>query len=371
MLDHDPLHREFGDFLRSLTFYIRFRLHHWGLRFEKVKNFVVDVLLAKRGANTSVFVHFSVIVLAISVLAAGGFITSGSVVSGSYPGVAANPLVAGATTVADSGIISSSITPVTVISDKPRDKVLEHEVKAGETVSSIAQEFGVSENTILWENDLISSSKLTAGGKLRILPVSGVEHKVVGGDTIYSIAKTYQANSQGILDFPFNDIGDDFSLKTGQILIIPDGAPPEKPKQAPTQYLASAQQNISITNLGSAQFIWPASGLMAQYFSWYHPGLDISNMAGGPITASDAGTVTVAGWPDNSGYGNRIVVDHGNGFTTLYAHLSVISVTPGQKVSKGQVMGMMGSTGRSTGTHLHVEVRQNGSALNPLSVFGK
>lgn len=370
MLDRDPLHREFGDFLRSLTAYIRFRLHHWGLRFEKVKNFVVDVLLAKRGANTSIFVHLSIVGLSIVVLATGGVISSGSVVSGSFPGVAANPLVAGASAVADSGVISSSITPVTIISDKPRDKVIDYEIKSGDTITSIAAEFGVSENTILWENDLVASSKLTAGDKLKILPVSGVAHEVVGGDTIYSIAKNYQANAQGILDFPFNDVGDDFSLRTGQTLIIPDGAPPEKPKQAPTQYLASAQQNISIANLGSAQFVWPASGLMAQYFSWYHPGLDISNISGGPILASDSGTVTVAGWPDNQGYGNRIIVDHGNGFTTLYAHLSVISVAPGQKVSKGQVMGMMGSTGRSTGTHLHVEVRQNGTALNPLSVFG-
>lgn len=373
MLDHPALPREFVGFCRALYRYIRFRLKHSGLRFEKVKNFIVDVLLAKRGANTSIFVHFSVVLLAIAVLIAGGFISSGAVVSGSYPGVAANPLVAGASAVAEGGVISSSITPVTIISDKPRDKVIEYEVKNGETISSIARDFGVSENTILWENDLTSGTQIKAGDKLRVLPVSGIAYKVEGGDTIYSIAKKYQANAQAILDFPFNDVGDDFQLKTGQTLIIPDGAPPEKPKPAPTQYLAREQQNVTIENLGSAQFVWPATAFqqISQYFSWYHPGIDIANLGGGPIHASDSGTVTVAGWPDNQGYGNRVVIDHGNGFTTLYAHLSVISVSPGQRVSKGQLIGMMGSTGRSTGVHLHFEVHKNGVLLNPLSFLGK
>ncbi len=373
MLDHEPLHREFADFCRALYGYVRFRLNHWGLRFENIKNFIVDVLLAKRGANTSVFVHLSVVVLAIAVLIAGGFISSGAVVSGSYPGVAANPLVAGATTASDSGVITSTITPVTIISDKPRDKTVEYVVKSGDTVSTIAREFGVSENTILWENNLTSGTQISAGDKLKILPVSGIAYKVEGGDTIYSIAKTYQANAQAILDFPFNDIGDDFQLKTGQRLMIPDGAPPEKPKPAPTQYLAQEQQNIAIENLGSAQFVWPATVFqqISQYFSWYHPGIDIANLGGGPIHAADSGTVTVAGWPDNQGYGSRVVIDHGNGFTTLYAHLSVVSVSPGQKVSKGQLIGMMGSTGRSTGVHLHFEVHKNGVLLNPLSFLGK
>jgi len=373
MLDHDPLYREFGDFCKSLWAYIRFRLNRSGLRFEKAKNFIVDVLLAKRGANTSIFVHLSIVGLSVAVLATGGVISSGAVVSGSYPGVAANPLVAGASTVADSGVISSAITPLTVISDKPRDNIVDYEVKSGDTIAIIAQKFGVSENTILWENDLKSSSPLKAGDKIRVLPLSGVAHKVVGGDTIYSIAKTYQANAQAILDFPFNDVGDDFQLKAGQTLIIPDGAPPEKPKPVPTQYLAQSQQNITIQNLGSAQFMWPATAFqqISQYFSWYHPGIDIANLSGGPIRAADSGTVTLAGWPDNQGYGSRVILDHGNGFTSLYAHLAAVYVGAGQRVSKGDVIGMMGSTGRSTGTHLHFEIHKDGASLNPLSFLGK
>lgn len=371
MLDRDPLHIEFKHFLQALVAYIRMRMGSLGMKFEKGKNFLVDVLMVRRGANTALFVHLSVLGLAVAVLVAGGVFSTGSVVSGSYPGVAANPLVAGATTSdTGSGVISSSITPVTIISDKPRDKTVDYEIKGGDTVSSIAQNFGVSENTILWANDLTSTSKLTAGDKLKILPVTGVSHKVEAGDSIYSVAKRYQANAQAIIDFPFNDIGDDFALSTGQTLIIPDGAPPEKPKAAPTQYLAE-QNNVPVADLGSMQFVWPAVGTITQYFSWYHPALDIANLAGGPIHAADSGTVTVAGWPDGSGYGNRVVVDHGNGYTTLYAHMSAIYVSVGQRVSKGDVLGAMGSTGRSTGTHLHIELRKNGTALNPLGIFGK
>lgn len=371
MMERDPIYKEFKQFVIALWAYSKFRLHFTGLKFEKYKNFLVVILMVRRGANTSVFLHFSLILMAIGVLLTGGVFSSGAVVSGSFPGVSVNPLVAGATTESSASdqVISSSITPVTIISEKPRDKAVEYEVKEGDTISKIAEEWGVSGNTILWENDLSSGSKIKEGDKLRILPVSGVEHKVAGGDTIYSVAKKYQANAQAVIDFPFNDVGDDFQLRTGQILMIPDGAPPAKPKAAPTQYLAS--QQIDIANLGSAQFIWPASGLMAQYFSWYHPGLDISNIGGGPILASDSGTVMLAGWPDSYGYGNRVFLDHGNGFTTLYAHLSAIYVSPGQKVNKGDVIGQMGSTGRSTGMHLHIEIRQGGIALNPLGLLGK
>jgi len=370
MLDHDPLHREFVAFVSALGNYIVSRLTGAGLNFEAIKDFVVDVLLSRRGAHTSLFVHASILGLAIVVLAGGGFLSSGSVVSGSYPGVAANPLIAGASDEGSGlGVISSSITPVTVISEKPRDKIIDYEVKDGDTISSIAQEYGVSEETILWENNFSAKTQIKPGQKVKILPVSGVAHKVDSGDTIFSVAKKYQANSQAIIDFPFNDVGDDFQLTGGQVLIVPDGAPPEKPKPAPTQYLA--KQNIPVSDLGTGRFLWPASGDLAQYFSWYHPALDISNLGGGPIRSSDFGVVTVAGWPDGSGYGNRVIVDHGNGYTTLYAHLSAVYVSAGQNVSKGDVIGAMGSTGRSSGTHLHIEIRKDGTALNPLSLLGR
>lgn len=369
-MDHDPIYREFLHFIKALFAYLAARLHKTGLRFEAIKDFVVDILMVRRGANTSLFVHGSILGLAVVVLVGGGVFSSSSVVSGSYPGVPANPLVA--TDGGDDqsvGVISSAITPVTVISDKPRDKTVEHEVKEGETVSSIASDFGVSGETILWENDLSANRLLKPLEKLKILPVSGVAHEVEPGDTVYSVAKKYRANAQAIIDFPFNNIGDDFALTTGDLLIVPDGALPEKPKPAPTQYLA--RENIPISDLGTGRFGWPASGDLAQYFSWYHPAIDISNLGGGPIRASDAGTVTVAGWVDNYGYGNRVIIDHGNGYTTQYSHISATYVTVGQKVSKGDVIAAMGSTGRSTGVHLDFIIRKDGTALNPLGLLGK
>ena len=221
------MHREIVAFFGALAFYFTHRLKIAGLNFEKVKNFAVDILMVRRGANTSLFVHGSILGLAVVVLVTGGIISSGGVVSGSYPGVPVSPLVAGASDdLSSSGVISSTVTPITVISDKPRDKIIDHEVKDGETISEVAKDYGVSEETILWENDLTAKSSIKPGQKLRILPVSGIAHKVVAGDTIYSVAKKYQANAQAVIDFPFNDVGDDFQLTSGQVLIVPDGAPP-------------------------------------------------------------------------------------------------------------------------------------------------
>lgn len=369
-MDYDSIPKEFIAFLTAIARYFATRATQAGSNFEKGKNLIVDILMVRRGANTSLFLHASILVLAVVVLIAGGFFPSTAIVSGSYPGVPANPLVAGATSdFSSGGVISATITPVTIISDKPRDKIIEYEVVQGDTISAIAQNFAVSENTVLWENNLEAGSQIKPGQKLKILPVSGVAHKVVSGDTIYSIAKKYQANAQAIIDFPFNDVPDDFQLATDQLLTIPDGAPPAKPKPAPTQYLA--REDIPVPELGTAQFIWPASGGITQYFSWYHPGIDIANLAGGPVYAADSGTIVGAGWLDNFGYGNRVIIDHGNGFTTQYGHLSAVYVAIGQKVAKGEVIGAMGSTGRSTGNHLDFQIRQNGTALNPLSLLGR
>ena len=364
------MHKEFLEFVKAFASWLSARLKKAGLNFESSKNFAVDILLAKRGANTPAFVHASIILMAVGVLVSGGLLSSTSVISGSYPGVPANPLIAAQDEVlSEQNVISSTITPVTIISEKPRDKIVDYEVKEGDTISSIAQEFGVSEETILWENSLSKNSTLKAGKNLKILPVSGIAHTVVSGDTIYSVAKKYQANAQGILNFPFNDVGEDFQLASGAVLIVPEGAPPAVPKPVPTQYLA--RENIPVeADFGSGQFMWPASGDLAQYFSWYHPALDVSNLGGGPIRVSDSGTVVVSGW-ESSGYGNTIVVNHGNGYTTRYAHMSGLYVSSGQKVSKGDVIGAMGSTGRSSGVHLHFEVRRDGTALNPLSILSK
>ena len=121
--------------------------------------------------------------------------------------------------------------------------------------------------------------------------------------------------------------------------------------------------------VASGAFVWPTSGQISQGFAWYHKGVDIANRSAPDILAADSGTVVVAGWPDNYGYGNRVIIDHGNGYKTLYGHLSKIYVVSGQTVSRGSAIGKMGSTGRSTGNHLHFEVVKNGTYISPLTVL--
>jgi murein DD-endopeptidase MepM/ murein hydrolase activator NlpD len=251
-------------------------------------------------------------------------------------------------------------------------ELVEYEVQPGDTVSTIADKFGISQDSVLWANDMEKSSTLKVGQVLRILPVTGVVHTVKKGETIYSIAKKYglegEAAAQGIVNYPFNTFMDDekFTLAVGQTLIVPDGIMPDKEPVAPQAAIARILTPDAGAVSATGQFVWPAQGTLSQGYKFYHKALDIANHNGGPILAADSGTVIVAGWPDNSGYGNRVMVDHGNGFVTLYGHMSKIRVQVGQTVRRGDVIGDMGSTGRSTGTHLHFEIRRKAGGLeNP------
>ncbi len=344
---------------------------------EKLKNNSVDLLMHKRGRLQKYVWHTSMVGLASIGFLSSGAISGNSMVASSFPGVVSKDTKNVETfdpTTSDS-TINSLINFKTSVSDKPRSEIIEYEVKDGDTLSGIAQKFNVDTDTIKWANDLESKDAVKPGQKLKILPVSGIAHTVKSGDSLESIAKKYQADAQAIVDFPFNDVPDDFKLKPSQVLIVPDGQPPEvkvapKSKLQP-QYLAQ-QGNASGPSFSApagGSFIWPTQGLITQYFAWYHPGNDIASNAAPPIVASDGGTIIVAGWPDNGGYGNRVEIDHGNGYITRYAHLSNIYVTAGQRVAKGQVLGKMGTTGRSTGTHLHFEIHYKGIAVNPLAIL--
>ena len=259
----------------------------------------------------------------------------------------------------------------TLISDLPKGEITEYRVVEGDTVSSIAQKFGISIDTIMWENNLKSVDAIKPKQILRILPVTGVKYKVKRGETIYSIAKAYQVDAQNIIDYPFNTFSNDetFALSAGQELIIPEGIKPSEiiidTKKYTTQTVAPIAGVV-----GEGNFMWPTSGMITQKFSWYHRAVDIANRSNPSIVASQGGTVVTAGW-NAGGYGNYVVVDHGNGYRTLYAHMlnGSVLVKAGQKVSQGQKLGTMGSTGRSTGTHLHFEVQSTGGNINPLSVL--
>jgi len=264
----------------------------------------------------------------------------------------------------------TSITSVDVFntqeSQKPRDKIITYTVQNGDTLSTVAKKFGVSTDTIKWQNDL-NSDTISVGDQLQILPVTGIAHKVARGETVYSIAKKYGIDAQNIVDFPFNDFANPqtFSLIEGEILIVPNGVPPQ---QAPTyvrqQYIATGPVNIS-----AGGFTWPVHGIVTQEFSWYHQADDIAAPYGTPIVASSNGTVSevfTSGY--NGGYGTHVLIHGDNGYTTLYAHMSGVNVSLGQSVSAGKtVIGWIGLTGRTTGPHVHFEVRNGGNYYNPMS----
>ena len=253
---------------------------------------------------------------------------------------------------------------------RPRDGVIDYLVQAGDTVSTIAANFGISVNTILWENDLNAYSLIRPGNKLAILPASGVSYKVVRGDTLAAIAAKYDVDANIIMEA--NKLASAEMLSAGQKLVIPGGKK--------TYYVSSqSSNNISavsiIKNLlrpqnlrptASNKLTWPTVGArITQYFSWRHYAIDIANKMGTPVYATDAGVVEVAGW--GRGYGNQVVIDHGGGRKSRYAHLSKFYVSKGEVVKKGEAIAAMGSTGYSTGPHLHFEYIINGIKYNPLN----
>lgn len=358
----DDLGRDLILFFTDLGDYTIKNLHVSFLQIETGKGFFVTTLYRKRGKYARRFTHSG-----MAGLAAVGIMIA-PVIADEFPGTSVDPWEAPS----PSSVLSASTdTPSTetLVSDKMRDKIIEYEVQEGDTIGTIAEKFDVSKETILWQNDLTEKSTIKPGQTIEILPVTGVAHTVKKGDTIYSIAKKYDVDAQPIVNFPFNSFTNDesFDLAVGQSVIVPDGVK----KETGTKFVPRATQLTpnAGTVVASGTFVWPASGKITQNFAWYHKGLDIANSSAPSILAADSGTVVVAGWPDNWGYGNRVVIDHGNGFRTLYAHLSAIYVNVGQTVKRGDSIGRMGNTGRSTGTHLHFEVIRSGAHLNPLTVL--
>ena len=255
---------------------------------------------------------------------------------------------------------------VTFESDKPPSEVRDYTIKEGDTLTGLSEKFDVSVDTIKWANNDVDWKRLKPGTSIKIPPVTGLVYKVKPGDTIYSIAKKFESSEQAIVDFPFNTFSDDetFALVAGQTLIVPDGVmPDEVAPVAPRFANVFTPDAGAVTATGT--FVWPAFGRITQGFRWYHPAVDIANRDGGAILAADAGEVQVAGW-SNVGYGNHVIISHGNGYTTLYAHLSSIAVVAGQRVARGSTLGQMGSTGRSTGTHLHFEIHGPSGKVDPL-----
>ncbi len=343
-------------FFLELSRFIFKSLHLSFLSFEEKKGIVVTALYKKRGKMSRQLTHTG-----MGALAALGIVMA-PMIAQQFPGNNVNPWeISAVPTVLSASTDDPGID--TQISSKVRDSIIDYPVVDGDTIKSIAAKFDVSVETLRWQNNL-TNDKIKVGQIIKILPVTGVAHKVQKGDTVYSIAKKYDSEAQAIADFPFNSFSNDetFELAIGQIIIVPDGVMP-KAEAAPRARQITPNAG---TVVASGQFVWPTNGTITQRFSWYHPGIDIAN-PGEPLdVAADSGSVVFAGW-DNTGYGNMVLIDHGNGFRTRYGHLSQIMVISGQTVSRGSTIGRMGNTGHSTGPHTHFEIYLNGTRVNPLS----
>lgn len=351
--------QDLGEYFHFLRDYSRRRILRYFYQLESFKTTLVAKLYRQRGKYVRPFLHTGMIGLALVGLMLAPLVKE-AVLQESETQDRSSYLA---------GVSAYQSSAETQISVKPRDSVISYTVLPGDTLSVIAQKFGVSTETVLWQNDLKDDDKIQPGEIVEIPPVSGIVHKVKRGETVYSIAEKYAVDAQGIVNWPFNTFANDetFALATGQLITVPNGVKPEeKPVVPERQYVAYQTTPDAGAVVPSGTFIWPASGYISQYPVWYHMAVDIANPAAPDIVAADAGTVVLVQYLKYA-YGYHVIVDHNNGYQTLYAHMSQIYVNEGQSVGKGAAIGKMGSTGRSTGTHLHFEVRRGGAMDNPLS----
>jgi len=264
--------------------------------------------------------------------------------------------------VAESGVGGGFVE----ISKRKSDTISVYKVKPGDTLSQIAHMFDVSVNTIKWANDL--EGAVQPGDSLVILPISGIKHKVKSGGTIADIANKYKADGREIA--LFNGISVDTPLTLGQEIIVPNVdlvqvEAKAKPKSKSIAKKSSITKSASSASSGSSNWlIKPVNGAVRSQGIHGYNAVDLAAPAGTPIYAAGSGTVIIAksgaGW--NGGYGNYVVIKHSNGAQTLYAHMNTVVVSSGETVSQGEQIGSVGNTGKSTGSHLHFEVR---GAKNP------
>ena len=253
-----------------------------------------------------------------------------------------------------------------------REGVVVHKVSEGETLSEIASAYGLKPATIIWENDLYNPDRLKISQELVILPVDGVSHKVKKGDTVEKIAKKYKGDKAKIAEAN-NLVGNE--LEVDQKVIIPGG---QKVYETP-RYIASNRGDSSSRNVGTISkvnivpkgnkiLIFPTKGKITQGYHAGHYAIDIGNVSKPSVWAAATGKVVKTGSGWSGGYGKHVIIDHGDGKQSLYAHLERIDVVAGQIVDQGQVIGKMGKTGRvygKTGIHLHFEFRVNGVKKYP------
>jgi murein DD-endopeptidase MepM/ murein hydrolase activator NlpD len=270
----------------------------------------------------------------------------------------------------------------TIIPPRPRYDVSQLTVARGDTVFAISKQYSIKPDSLLWSNyDLLNGSpdSLSPGQQLNIPPTDGVLYMWKEGDTLNKVADLFSAKVEDILNWPGNNVDlTNPSFKAGDLVMVPGG------KRAyvdwlPLIPLAAKSGTASLNSsacpggaVGGGGFVWPADNhfLSGNDYSDSHRGIDIAAGLGANVYAADTGVVVFAGGVTN-GYGNVIYIDHGDGYSTVYAHLSQINVSVCQSVHRGQLIALAGSTGNSTGAHLHFEIRRNGTPVNPWYLLGQ
>ena len=274
----------------------------------------------------------------------------------------------------------------TTIPTRSRVEVITYTVERGDSLFAIADNFGLKPETILWGNfETLADNPhtLQPGQELNILPVNGTFHQWREGESLYRVAEYYGVDPLDIVQYPGNNLDiydfdlDNPSFEIGQMLIVPGGerelvdyGPPAITRNNPAiaaTYGPGHCGTIYTGAVGVGYFIWPTTERWLSGYNYnpnIHPAIDIAGSLGNAIWASDNGVVVYSGW-SNYGYGNLVVIDHGTGWQTLYAHLNSISVGCGQSVNQGQLIGGLGTTGNSSGPHLHFEMIYMGTKVNP------
>jgi len=365
-------------FLQSLFLYLYLRLrqtifYSWALALclifigSEIKQAVVRRMFWGRSSFYRSAFQFSVGLMTI-IMGISGLAGRLNLFASSDHAVLAYPteLLGDADYLDESASIKAIVTKTTLNRGFDVQKYI---VQKGDSLESIANRFEISSDTIRWAND-ITGDFLRIGQELEILPINGVAHIVESGDTISSIAEEFEASEQDIYDI--NWLESDI-LKVGQELLVPNGSLPQPTpvvqpivasSPAPTY---SPPPSVPIgSTVGTGSFIRPSGcGKITNWYSAWHRGVDIAQSGGCDIVAIDAGVVTMARWYGSGGL--QVMIDHGNGYISLYAHHNSIYVKEGQSVTRGQPIGYMGCTGRCTGQHLHFGLSINGFWGNPVS----
>ena len=351
--------------------------------------------------------HLTIISIVTAILAVV-LLIAGPVRLALFPAVSTPSNSASNATTGDNAIIGSTngiligdalsreLVPFTIIPDRPRDELIGYTVQPGDTLMAIAAQFGLDRNTLFWSNEDILRGDvhmLQPGVALNILPMDGVLHNSDGTMTVQQIADKYSVDVNTILQYEGNEMEGYTAATTppyGKRIIVPGGTgvintdawkPPIQDVEDPVTgtRISAFMPNMAGSCAaglqgggGTSSWATPLPGAaFTQPFYPGHSGADLAMVPGTPVQAADTGVVIYSGWvPADWGYGILVVLDHGGGFTTYYAHLSSNSVRCGQTVSRGSIVGAVGSTGNSSGPHLHFEIRWNHAPVDPTGYIG-